>query len=135
MYDKSKIDILNRKYKRNLKLVEQVIGHTGETNGAELDRVAKFVFGDNYKGIYDSKDKRPKLRTGQMLIINKPTNQHWIGLAKVKGKTYQYDSFNRKMIKSGGYLNGDYDNRPDQRLDQANCGHRVIAWAITILSK
>ena len=121
-----------RAYNRNLKLVESIIGNR-ITNGGDLYRVAKQLFGDKFLGVYDHKDKIPKLKNDECVIINQPTNQHWIGRANVNGKVYQYDSFNRPDFV-GGFINGDENNEPDQRLDEANCGARVLAWLTTILS-
>jgi hypothetical protein len=123
---------MERKYKQNLKNVEKMIG-VGITDGGQLYDLSKKLFGAKFRGIYDDKDKLPKLKAGECLIINRKTNEHWVAMANIKGKSYKYDSFNRPSYR-GGYLNGDFDNRPDQKASEHNCGQRCIAWLVTVLS-
>lgn len=125
--------MLNNNYTENLKLVKSLLGD-GITYGKDLFRVSKQIFGDKFLGVYDEKDRMPVLKKGECIIINKPTNQHWIGRTNVNGTIEQYDSFNRKDF-IGGFKNGDFDNSRDQNFNQSDCGSRVIAWLVTVLSK
>ena len=132
---KSNVQKLNRKYRQNLKLVESIIGHQKETTGAELDKLSTAIFGNKYRGLYGATDKLPKLKNRECIIINKPSNTHWLGLAKINGHEYAYDSYNRPNFLGSGYRNGDIDNIADQSGLQENCGQRTVAWLCTILSQ
>ena len=113
-------------------MVESLIGNK-ITNGEQLDGLAKQLFGKRYIGLFDWKDKLPVLKNGECIIINKKSNEHWIGTIKLNDKLYTYDSFNRPDY-IGGNLSGDNDLIPDQNYNQENCGSRVLAWLTTILS-
>jgi len=122
-----------RTYYTNLQLVERLIGNR-VTTGGQLDDLAHKLFGSKFLGIYDWKDKIPVLKQGECVIVNKKTNQHWIGTANIGGDIYTYDSFNRPEY-IGGYLNGDSDGNRDQKMWESNCGARTIAWIVSVLSK
>jgi len=124
---------LNAKYLSNLKLVERILG-TGITTGKQLNDLAINVFGRSFKGIYGSTDKLPKLRESQCILVNAPgNNEHWVGACVKNGVMYEYDSFNRDVL-GRGYVDGDFDDRADQRLQESNCGQRTIAYLVTMLS-
>lgn len=115
-----------------MKYAESILGD-GITNGNQLEKLAKEVFGDKFKGVYGTKDKLPLLGTNECVIINKPDNVHWIGIYNKNGDIYSYDSFNRPDF-IGGYRNSDFDGLPDQSVLEKNCGARVIAQMATALS-
>jgi hypothetical protein len=131
MVKKELMDILNRKQKANLKLVEKLVGNK-ITYGHQLEKTAKMLFGDTFKGIYGTSDKKPRLQDGDSYIVNKPSNVHWIAKVKMGGKSYTYDSFNRKSFL-GGNRNGDFDDYADQYPSQVNCGARSIAFILTVV--
>jgi len=122
----------NSTYKTNLTLIEYLIGN-GITTGSVLSKLAKLLFGSKFKGIYDWKRKIPKIGIGECVIVNKKTNEHWIGVANVKGTMYCYDSFNRKEY-IGNYASGDTDDKPDQTISEIDCGGRTLAWLVSALS-
>lgn len=117
---------LNKHYNIILKSMERIVGNK-ITNGQELDTVAKIMFGKRYRGLYTTKDKKPKLSAGTGYIENKPTGVHWTASFKLPdGKQYFYDSFDRAtFIKP--FLDGDWDKKPDQKLSESNCGARTLA--------
>jgi hypothetical protein len=126
------VKYLNSKYKKNLKMVESILGR-GITNGEQLESLARYIFGARFRGVFSPRQKLPVLREAQFVIINKPANQHWIAAYRLRGKLYEYDSFDRDML-GGKYLDGDVDGRADQRISQSNCGQRVLAHVLTVLA-
>lgn len=104
--------------------------------GGQLSSLAVKLFGSKFRGIYVKGDKLPILKEGEILIQNNPTNIHWIGVANVKGTRYEFDSFGRDML---GNAYTDYntptDNVEDQRIWEANCGQRTLAFFVTVMSK
>jgi hypothetical protein len=113
-------------------MIESILGNS-ITNGGVLSDIARRLFGEKFKGLYVIGDRLPVLKEGESIILNQPSDVHWVGLVRVNGQTYKYDSFNRKSF-IGGYVNGDYDNKPDQKQWEANCGQRTLAWLTTVLS-
>ena len=122
----------DRTYSTNLQLVERLIGNR-VTTGYELSNLAKKLFGSKFLGVYDWKDKMPHLKVGDCIIVNKKSNEHWIGTANVGGTIYTYDSFGRPDY-IGGHVDGDEDGEPDQIISEQNCGARVLSWLVSVLS-
>lgn len=130
MYSSKKnTKILNSEYKRNLKLVEKILGN-GITNGAQLNCLANKIFGKKFKGILDENEPLPKLKNMECVIRNRLNNEHWISEVNIGGKLYTYDSFNRKEYIDG--KSGDFDGFPDQKKNEQNCGQRSLSYLITV---
>jgi hypothetical protein len=126
---------LNAKYNENLRLIELILGR-GITTGDQLYRLGKTLFGTRFKGVYTDRDKLPKLKDGECLIVNRKTGEHWVAMANLIGRRgiRTYDSFNRQSYL-GGYRSGDVDGKPDQMVYESNCGQRSLSWLTTVLSK
>jgi hypothetical protein len=95
--------------------------------------LANELFGRTFRGVFGDKDKMPILKEGECAIINKPHNQHWIGIYRKNGILYEYDSFARDMLGSR-YKDSDFDGIADQKIKESNCGQRTISHLVTVLS-
>ena len=132
MTNKQVIDKLNRIYKKNLKLIENVLG-SGITYGSDLNRIGKALLGSKFKGVYGNFEQKPKIKNGECYIVNRMDNQHWVSVLKLNDHKYTYDSFNRRSYL-GGLKNADYDQIPDQSKVQSNCGQRSLSFLVTTLT-
>lgn len=126
---------MDRKYHKNLMFVHRILG-TGITTGKQLYDLASRLFGSKFKGIH-FRDRLPNLKHhGDFAIVNEPMNEHWISVFNYNGKLYEFDSFGRDML---GVPYHDFnvvgDAISEQRLDQADCGARVIAMMVTLFSQ
>ena len=113
---------------------------------SDLTAIGKKIFGSKYKGTFPS-DKIPKLTDKSpyaILNLDKSTEpgSHWIAIAKhpKNNNTLVYDSFGRKgstIIKSltysgnGEIINSDLKDN-EQKIEETNCGSRVIAWLVIV---
>jgi len=90
--------------------------------------------GDKFKGIFDD-GNFPTLYENQGLIVNKPTNQHWIAIANIDGHLHTYDSFGRHTI-NGDPLEHTIDIPISikQKKDQTNCGARSLTALYMLLN-
>ena len=109
-----------------MKLIEQIVGTKGQTNGAQLDALAKLLFGSDYIGIYVVKTAKdvPKLQPNQIAILNR--SNHWFGAwCDANGKLHETDSYHIDE------LGKKYSDQPipksfrQQGLEE-NCGQRLL---------
>lgn len=78
-------------------------------------------------GVFDEHDPIPTLKIGTAAIINKPSNEHWIGIFN-DGELRTYDSYGRRII--GGDPLKKVLRVPatiKQKDSQSNCGARTLA--------
>ncbi len=112
------------------------VGNT-TTYANDLRNYAKKEFGRKFRGVFAA-DKIPKLRNGEMAIINLDTSDmpgsHWVCAVKSNGKVLVYDSFGRetdKILRSIHKNNKnvqDTENDAEQHKKETNCGLRCIAF-------
>lgn len=125
-------------YDRKLLLVEAVIG-SDTTWLSDLERLGRRLFGTKFSGVYPS-DRIPKLsRETPYAIVNTDksteSGSHWVALCKDGSDIVFYDSFGRpanrlvpsvKHSGNGRVVNTDMD--AEQKVMEANCGARCLAW-------
>ena len=111
-----------------LKRIKKALGKSGITNGDDINKLAKQLFGDRFIGIFVIKGQSsvPTLKEGQIAILNKDV--HWYAIFKKDGKLYETDSYGRDLLgpkykdklppKSFIQGNGGVDNQ--------DCGQRAL---------
>lgn len=110
-----------------LKIVKKAIGKNGITNGEDLSKIAKKLFGKRFIGIYiiNKQSHVPTLKNGQIAILN--TSEHWYGLFKKDGQVYESDSYGIDEIPRIR------DKKPPEYFKQGrgkdlmDCGSRLIS--------
>jgi len=94
----SKFHIL-KEYINNLRLIENCIG-SGETDNVTLNMLCKYIFKDQFIGVFMA-DEKFKMNNNEYAIINTDPHDkpglHWVALAKYRNKIYYYDSFDRPL--------------------------------------
>lgn len=112
-------------------MVKKSIGKRGITTGADLDKVAKKLFGKSYRGIFlieseEDRERVPELKNGELAILN--TNEHWYAIFKKGGKLYESDSYG--MDRMGRKYKNKYPPKSFIQgaagKDQMDCGQRAI---------
>jgi hypothetical protein len=102
------------------------MGRTGITNGEEISKIMKELFGKRFIGIVQWKSTKdvPPLKEGEVVILNKDV--HWTAAYKLHGKLYEVDSFNRDLLGSKFK-----DDRAPASFRQtpttADCGQRTVS--------
>lgn len=116
-------------------VIYDVLGKTDTTDSDELYRLGKKSFGSNFIGVYSS-NNTPLINNNNCLIFNSKDSshpgEHWLGMIKICGKVYVYDTFNRPLTD----INKSFKNKPwiclpHQRLESIygkDCGQHVMAW-------
>jgi hypothetical protein len=111
-----------------LKLIKSAIKKKGITNGEDLHKLAKKLFGKRFIGIYVVKSINdvPTLKEGQIAVLN--TNEHWYFALRKHGKLYESDSYGidelgPKYIDIKPPKNFIQGNRG---IDNMDCGQRAI---------
>lgn len=102
----------------------------GITYGNQLEEVGKQILGNKFFGVFQKGDLLPVLKERTGLIINNPTNEHWIAMYRLNDKIHTFDSFGRKYIK-GESIGPNPVMLPDnikQRKNQFDCGERSLAY-------
>jgi len=109
-----------------LAAIDKAIGKTGITNGSDIDKIMKPIFGTNYIGIVRWKSPKdvPYLEEGQVCILNKDT--HWTATYKKQGKLYEIDSFNRDLLGSK-YHDAKVPKSFVQPPFNTDCGQRAMS--------
>lgn len=116
-----------------LKTIQSKIG-SGITDGEQLSRIAKKLFGKRFKGIYPIKTTRdvPPLKEGDIAILNR--NMHWFGAFRKGGKLYESDSYGIDEL-GRGYI----DKKPAgsflQPSTTTDCGSRLLVNLFFALNK
>ena len=124
-------------------LNEIVIPITGkdETYSQQLNTISKSLLKDKFKGVFAS-DEMPTLTVLKPYAIvnvdksNQP-GSHWLAMARVRNKTYMYDSFGRKVktlipsITKKKVHNIDTSDA-EQEISQNSCGARCIAFLLLV---
>ena len=112
-----------------MKLVKKAIGKKGITNGEDLSKLAKRLWGKRFIGVFvvKSLDNIPPLKEGDVAILN--TDYHWYGIFKKDGKLYESDSYG--MDRLGKRYK---DKKPPSYfiqgkggVDEMDCGTRLIS--------
>ena len=134
-----------RQFRTIVKEVERYLGHNDTTDADELYKAGKHYLGKKFRGVYP-RDKLPKLKDGQSMIINldtsKQSGSHWIAIYCSGNSYVVYDSFGRKII--GGILprmtfsgcgkkiitSPDYD--AEQKTYETDCGQNSLGWLIFV---
>lgn len=106
--------------------MKAAIGKNGITNGADLSKVAKKLFGKRFIGIYliNTQTQIPSLKEGQIAILN--SNQHWYGIYKKNGVIYESDSYGIDEIPSIKDKKPPIQFRQGRGKDLMDCGSRLI---------
>jgi len=109
-----------------LKIVKAAIGKDGITNGADLSKVANKLFGKRFIGIYliNKPSDIPSLKEGQIAILN--SNEHWYGVYKKNGVTYESDSYGIDEIPNIRDKKPPVYFRQGRGKDLMDCGSRLI---------
>lgn len=109
--------------------MESILGHD-TTYSTDLQKVAKRLIGDKFKGVSPS-DKIPKMNDGDFAIVNIDKSyepgSHWLGLYKKKD-FWTYDSFGRDANKFLPMKTKNTDRDAEQKITENNCGARALAW-------
>ena len=125
-------------YERKLQLVEAIIGN-GTTWLRDLRHMGTRLFGSRFAGAFAS-DKIPVLTNETPYAIvnvdkSSEPGSHWVALAKNGSVTLFYDSFGRRgsnlipaVCVSGNGRIVDVERDAEQRILEANCGARCLAW-------
>ena len=97
-------------------------------------RAGKAILGDKFDGVYNE-HSLPNIAPNHGIIVNKPTNEHWIAMANVHGNIHTYDSYGRRAI------NGEPLDKPlkigpkiKQTGTQQNCGARSLTALYMLLN-
>lgn len=120
-------------YNKYLSIVEKEFGHKNTTNNHELDKYCRAVFGEKFRGAF-AKDRIPTLKNRECAIFNlddhDEAGSHWMGLFKSGKKHIIYDSFGRSSKELEVPVKSYIDTQKDaeQRVDESNCGQRVISF-------
>ena len=127
-----------RLFNKVYKIITKNIGKKS-TYSDELEKICVKLFGKHFRGVYPS-DKIPKLNMIKKYCIlnldnSKQPGSHWVGLARIKNKTYFYDSFARKSSKIIPKINYSGNGRiiqdtkdKEQDILEESCGQYTIAW-------
>ena len=104
------------------------------TNGSQIDKYAKKYFPKHYKGMVVDIDSSninslPPLQNNQFYINNKDV--HWTAFIKLNGKLYEFDSYNRDLIKQLPELKAP-SVQGRGGVDDASCGQRTLAYLHTL---
>lgn len=111
-----------------MSIVKQIIGKNGITNGEDLSKIAKQVFGTRFRGVFvvNKPQDIPTLLPTQIAILN--TNMHWYVAWKDKnGNLFESDSYG--IDELGPKYK---DKRPPKTFlqgkgkDLKDCGSRAI---------
>jgi hypothetical protein len=130
------------------KIIKQALGN-GITNGAQLDKLGKMLFGNAWQGIYAAdtiKSALSKANSRGAYIVNTDNSTgagiHWVGIYVFSNAKLVFDSFGRKtkdilvslasptspdgLGAVGGLVDTDYDK--NQLVKQQDCGSRAMAF-------
>lgn len=116
-----------------LKQIEKMVGTGGITDGEQITKAGKKVFGKKFIGIYPVVGTKgiPILKEGEVAVLNE--QMHWWAVFKKKGKLYEADSFNIDHLKQ--YADIRQPKQFTQKLNESNCGQRAITNAYFALKK
>lgn len=103
----------------------------------DLNLMGRKLFGNNFRGVFP-KDKQPKLKRGQSIIVNLDPHtepgSHWVAKYNSGGKDWVYDSYGRKNILKDGKKEKSVKvtEGEKQKKSENNCGPRSLAWLMTV---
>ncbi len=127
--------IAENAYKRYLSKIEAKYGKK-ETDSDKLNLIGKRLFSNKFVGVF-SKDKIPRMKSGQYAIINLDDSgqpgSHWVSLVKSRKKYVIYDSFGRNTTNILPNFQKGYgkimntENDVEQSRAEENCGQRSLA--------
>ena len=133
-----------RQFRSIVKEVERYLGHNDTTDADELYRAGKHYLGSKFRGVYP-RDKLPKLKNDQCMIINLDTSKqagsHWIAIYCAGNSYVVYDSFGRKIGSilpsltfdgSGKKIITSPDYDAEQKRYETNCGMQSLGWLIFV---
>lgn len=131
-------------YNTEVNNVIHAIGTNGITYNDQLENFCKRVIPQrfNFLGVFPQDFDQCIINryTQCCLIFN--TSQlsqegvHWMALWKENNKKFMYDSFGRNPSKLVPFLNRGlnggvyYEDEPEQKNKESNCGQRSIAWLL-----
>lgn len=120
-------------YNRYVDSLEKSLGNK-VTFEKDLNLMGRKLFGNNFRGVFP-KDKQPKLKRGQSIIVNLDAStepgSHWIAKYNSGGKDWVYDSYGRKnIVKEGEKVKVSEEEK--QKKTEKNCGPRSLAWLMTV---
>ena len=111
-----------------------------ETNSQELYDISTTLLKDKFKGVFasDQITRLTILKPYAIVNVDK-SNQpgtHWLAMARVRNKTYVYDSFGRDvktLIPSLSHTVKNIDTSDaEQLVTQNSCGARCIAFLLLL---
>lgn len=89
-------------------------------------RIAKKLFGRRFIGVFvvAKPSDAPKLKEGQIAILN--TNEHWYGIYKKDGSTYETDSYGTDNLPHIRDRKPPEYFRQGRGRDLMDCGQRLL---------
>jgi len=118
----------------------------GETTNFQLDESAEYLLPPGkYQGTFSS-DRLPTLKSTHSCILNLDNSaqpgSHWVAIYRSGLRLCCYDSFGRKakqILPNTKIRKGlkvvDSDLDVEQKIEEANCGQRCLAWLDFAYSK